>query len=47
MNGMNPRILRILESTEACLCGMALECFWIEQESYLKISDSIMEKSVI
>jgi len=47
MNGMKPRILRILESIEDCLYLRVLKYFWIKQGSYLKIEGSIMEKSVI
>lgn len=44
---MKPKILRILESIEDCLYLRVLKYFLIKQESYLKIGDSIMEKSVI
>jgi len=47
MNGMKPRILRILESIKDFLYLMVLECFRIKRDSYLKIDGSIMEKSVI
>ena len=47
MNGMKPKILKILGSIKACLYLMVLKCFGIKQELYLRMNGSIMEKSVI